>query len=181
MTVNMDLSLRGRSTEEWSLVRCFNNPHSGRRHALLWGSHPCEAQCKICLDTKLCSSGCSGSTCSTLDLAGRLANFGCCAGLSLCLSTETLTALVKFGKQLCKTRCFRRRKGLCRVPLTVGTPLPTLCLGRLVASFRLRLWCCSLTGTKGSQTYCIGASSEASTPCFPKGYCTNNEHEDKHV
>ena len=44
-----------------------------------------------------------------------------------------------------------------------------------MASFRL------LTGTQSSQTYCVGASSEASTPCFPKGYCTNNEHEDKHV
>ena len=101
--------------------KAFDDPHSGRRHALLWRSHPCEAQCKIRLDTTLCSLRCSGSTCSTLDLAGRLVRFGCCAGSSLCLSTETLTALVKIGKQLCKTRCFRRRKGLCRVPLTVGT------------------------------------------------------------
>ena len=51
------------------------------------------------------------------------------------------------------------------------------CLGQVW----LRLWRCSLTGTQGSQTYCVGASSEASTPCCPKCYCTNNEHEDKHV
>ena len=47
MTISVDLSLRGRGTEELSLVRHFDDPHSGRMHVLLCGSHPCEAQCKI--------------------------------------------------------------------------------------------------------------------------------------
>ena len=90
MTIDVDLSLQGRSTKQRSLTRRFDDPHSRRRHVLLRGSHPCEAQCKIRLDTTLCRSECSGSTCSALDLAGRLVSFGCCAGLSLRLGTETL-------------------------------------------------------------------------------------------
>ena len=84
-------------TKEWSLVKRFDDPNSGRRHVLLSGSHPCEAQRKMRLDTTVGSTTtigsprCSGSTCSTLDLAGRLLSFGYRAGLSLRLGTESRT------------------------------------------------------------------------------------------
>ena len=110
MSVNMDLSWQGRGTEERSFIWRFDNPHSARRlRRVIFGGVILVKPNAKSVRTPLCScsSRCSGSACSAPDLAGRLVIFGCCAGLSLRLGTETLTALVKFGKQLCKMRCSR--------------------------------------------------------------------------
>ena len=120
-----------------SLVRRFDDLHSGRRHVLLWGSHPCEAQCKIRLDT-------------TLLLYSRPRRRRL-RWLEPTSGHGNLAALVELGKQLCKTRCFRK-KGALQGPSHSRHLLTSL----------------HSAVVSGSQTYCVGASSETSTPCFPK-------------